>query len=126
MCGTHAIVSAAVGPRASDERVLAATLLDAREPGMIVTADRDFYSFGLWQQALDVGADLLWRVTSNLTLPVIQPLPDGSYLSIAIDPTISGKRRDHLITDGRAGRDLPEESAIPARGPAGSGGSVSR
>ncbi|MCK9898048.1 IS4 family transposase, partial [Frankia sp. AgB32] len=114
-CGTHAIVSAAVGPCASDERALAATLLDACEPGMLLTADRNFYSYDLWHQTLDTGADLLWRVKSNLTLPVIQPLPDGSYLSIIINPKIGGKRREQLIADARAGRDVPEESATPVR-----------
>ncbi|WP_349256644.1 IS4 family transposase [Frankia sp. CgS1] len=114
-CGTHAIVAAAVGPRASDERTLAATLFDACEPGMLLTADRNFYGRDLWHQALDTGADLLWRVRSNLALPVIQPLPDGSYLSIVINPKLSGKRREQLIVDARAGRDFPEDYATPVR-----------
>ncbi|WP_261560721.1 IS4 family transposase [Frankia tisae] len=114
-CGTHAIVAAAVGPRASDERALAATLFDACEPGMLLTADRNFYSYDLWHQALDTGADLLWRVKSDLRLPVIRPLPDGSYLCIIVNPKISGKRRDQLIADARAGRDFPEDSATPVR-----------
>ncbi len=98
-----------------DERALAATLLDAREPGTLLTADRNFYSYDLWHQALDTGADLLWRVKSDLRLPVIRPLPDGSCLSIIVNPKISGKRRDQLIADARAGRDLPENSAAPVR-----------
>ncbi|WP_043604912.1 MULTISPECIES: IS4 family transposase [Protofrankia] len=114
-CGTHAIVSAAVGPRASDEHALAAALFDACEHGMLLTADRYFYSFDLWRQALDTGADLLWRVSSNLTLPVIQPLPDSSYLSIIVNPKIREKKRNQLIADARAGHDLPEDSAIPVR-----------
>lgn len=44
-------------------------------------ADRNFYSFKLWQTACASGAKLAWRVASNLKLPLEQSLPDGSYLS---------------------------------------------
>ncbi len=82
---------------------------------MLLTADRNFYSFTMWQAALETGADLLWRVKSDLTLPVVQSLPDGSYRSILINPKIGGKRRTQLIADARAGRILPSEAAIPVR-----------
>ncbi len=114
-CGTHAIVSAAVGPCSSSEHALAATLLDACEPGMLLTADRNFYSFDLWHQALATGTDLLWRVKSNLTLPVLQPLPDGSYLSIIANPKFNAKKRNNIIADARAGLDIPEETAVLVR-----------
>jgi hypothetical protein len=49
---------------------------------MLVLADRGFFSFELWAQYLTTGADLLWRVTAGITLPVIETLPDSSYLSV--------------------------------------------
>jgi len=52
------------------------------QPGMLVMADRGFFSFSLWQECLATGADLLFRVPSGLKLPVRQVLPDGSYLSV--------------------------------------------
>jgi hypothetical protein len=35
----------------------------------------------LWRAAAATGADLCWRMSASFTLPVIQILPDGSYLS---------------------------------------------
>jgi hypothetical protein len=81
-CGTHAVVAAALGTIYEGERKLATKLLSAVTPGMLVLADRGFFSFELWAQYLVTGADLLWRVTAGIKLPVIDLLPDGSYLSV--------------------------------------------
>src|SRR5918997_129635 len=78
-CGTHAVVAAALGTIYDGERKLAARLLSAVLPGMLVLADRGFFSFELWAQYLTTGADLLWRVSAGIKLPVIERLPDGSY-----------------------------------------------
>jgi IS4 transposase len=48
-------------------------------------ADRNFYEYRLWTKAVDSGANLLWRIKSNLKTPIIQRLPDNSYLSILYD-----------------------------------------
>lgn len=81
-CGTHAVVAASLGPRAQYERELAAELFPAMTDGMLVLADRGFYSYDFWKTARATGADLLWRVRTNqLTLPVYERLPDGSYRS---------------------------------------------
>ena len=114
-CGSHASVAAAFGPCRVDERALLAEVLGAFEPGILVIADRNFYSFQLWRQALDTGADLLWRVTSTVTLPVLEPLSDGSYRSVVINPTISGARRAALLARIRRGESVPEDSAMPVR-----------
>ena len=81
-CGTHAVVAAALGTIYDGERKLAQKLLAAVQPGMLILADRGFFSFELWAHYLTTGADLLWRVTAGITLPVIEVLPDGSYLSV--------------------------------------------
>lgn len=85
-CGTHAVVAASVAPYSHIEQAMAAKLLPAKlTADMLVLADRNFYGFKLWQDACASGAKLAWRVKSSLKLPVLQLLPDGSYLSALFD-----------------------------------------
>jgi hypothetical protein len=49
---------------------------------MLVIFDRGFSSYDFFTAARDTGADLLFRVTASLKLPVLQRLPDDSYLSV--------------------------------------------
>lgn len=112
-CGSHAIVGAAVDGCRAGERSLAMSLTDRFEPGMLITADRNFYSFDLWRHALDTGADLLWRVSASVQLPVLAALPDGSYLSIVFHPKVRGTQRKKLLAAARAGQDVdPERAAV--------------
>lgn len=93
-CGTHAVVAASIAPYSRSEVAMAGELLPAKLTGeMLVMADRNFYSFKLWQKVCVSGAKLLWRVKSNLGLPVQQELADGSYLSTVFDST--DKRREN-------------------------------
>jgi len=48
---------------------------------MLVFADRGFYSFALWKQAVATGAERCWRTRTDLVLPVRERLGDGSYVS---------------------------------------------
>ena len=85
-CGTHVVTAAEVAPYGHSEQAMAAQMLPAKlKPGMLVLADRNFYSFKLWQIACASGAKLAWRVKANLKLPVEQLLPDGSYLGTVFD-----------------------------------------
>jgi hypothetical protein len=59
---------------------------------MLCLADRQFFGHALWSRAVSTGADLLWRVKSNLRLPREQVLPDGSYLS-TVYPSETDRRR---------------------------------
>lgn len=61
------------------------------------------------------GAELLWRVSSTLTLPVLHWLPDGSYQSLVISPKIRGRRREVLIAAAKAGADLDPTQACAIR-----------
>jgi hypothetical protein len=79
--GTHAMTDARMGPYASSENALADELLPTLAKGMLCLADRGFYSFKRFQMARKTGAQLLWRVKTNLLLPREQTLQDGSYLS---------------------------------------------
>jgi hypothetical protein len=105
-CGTHAVVDAALGPVSTGEKTLAAELISRFIAGMLVLADRNFYSYQAWEQGVATGAALLWRVSAGLRLPVLQWLPDGSYRSVLINPTVRGRRREALLAAARAGHDL--------------------
>ena len=80
-CGTHAVTGVALGACTTGETTLTRSLLSFLDPGMVVLADRNFFSFALWNEARATGAELCWRTKSNHSLPVDEPLSDGSYLS---------------------------------------------
>ena len=88
-CGTHAVIAAQLGAYRTGERELAAGVLIDLEPGMLVMFDRGFFSYDFFDQAQATGADLLFRVPSTLKLPVLQRLPDDSYLSLLTPKGIS-------------------------------------
>jgi Insertion element 4 transposase N-terminal/Transposase DDE domain len=112
-CASHAYVAAAIGGvgtgKGSGEQSLARELWPALDADMLLIGDRNFYSFPGWRRARASGAQLLWRVKSDLRLPVLEMLPDGSYLSVLVNPDIKGKRRDALIAAARAGQDPDDE-----------------
>ncbi|WP_158896334.1 IS4 family transposase, partial [Amycolatopsis anabasis] len=79
-CGTRAFLGA-VFQGGGGETTLARGLLDRLGAGMLLLADRNFYSWTLWHATAATGADLLWRAKTGAHLPIHQILPDGSYLS---------------------------------------------
>ena len=91
-CGSHALVAVQMGGYRTSEQALAKNLVGALKPGMLVLADRGFYSFGLWTAAKAAGAELLWRTKSSHVLPVSERLEDGSYLS-SLHEIVNFKRR---------------------------------
>jgi Insertion element 4 transposase N-terminal len=76
-CGTHAIVAAELGPIRVGERELAERLLVDLDQDMLVMFDRGSFNYDLFTAARDTGADLLFRVSSQPRLPVLQRLPDA-------------------------------------------------
>jgi len=114
-CGTHAVIDAELGGVGTGEQTLAERLIARFAPGMLVAADRNFYSYQAWQQASATRAHLLWRVSATLTLPLLEWLPDGSYRSALINPKIRGRRREALIAAARAGDDLDPAQAMVVR-----------
>jgi hypothetical protein len=80
-CGTHALVAAAPGACSTGETTLARDLLGSLGPGMLVLADRGFYSLELWNEARAAGAGLLWRTKAGHVLRPHEQLPDGSWLA---------------------------------------------
>jgi hypothetical protein len=69
------------------------------------------YSFDAWSAAVRTGAALLWRAPTQLRLPVVEVLTDGTYLSVVIDPRVRGGRREKVIAAARAGRELDPAQA---------------
>jgi Insertion element 4 transposase N-terminal/Transposase DDE domain len=117
-CGSHAKVAAQMGPvggKGSSEQALARLLFGRLEPGWLLIADRGFYNWPDWQAAAATGAALLWRVKSDLRLPVLELLPDGSYLSVVARPALHDKTRNKLITAARAGERLDPAQAMRVR-----------
>jgi hypothetical protein len=112
-CGTHAIFAAQVGPYRQSESTLTRALLGSLLPGMLLLADRGFFSYALWRNAIGTGADLLWRVRTDPAGPKpvhVRDLPDGSWLG-HLHQTHSAAARaaepmlvrviDYRIEDGR-------------------------
>ena len=112
-CGTHAVFAAALGPFASSEKALAIGVLPRLQRDMLLLADRGFLGYELWQAAAATGAQLLWRASATFTLPALELLPDGSYLSRLVPGKGTGPRKagaepvtvrviEYVIDDGRA------------------------
>jgi hypothetical protein len=112
-CGTHAFVAAEVDAYAVAEKTLAQRLYPRLRPDELLTADRGFYSWQAWDTAQATGAALVWRAPTQLDLPVVAVLPDGTYLTALIKPTIRGARRQRLLAAARDGLDLGDIDAVP-------------
>ena len=74
----------------------------------MLVADRGFYSYKAWDTAAATGAALLWRAPTQLALPVVRVLPDGTYLSVVMDSAIRGARREKILTAAKDGDDLTD------------------
>jgi hypothetical protein len=117
-CASHAAVLAAIGPyalKAGGERALARRLYPELEEDWLLIADRGFYDWPDWCAAADTGAALLWRFKSDIRLPALEILPDGSYRSVLVTPRAKAVARQELIDAARAGQDLDEDRARHVR-----------
>ncbi len=113
-CGTRGLLGAAIGPvrgKGAGEQVLARDLLGCLHEGMLLLADRNFYGFRLWTAAARTGADLLWRAKASMHLPVAEPLPDGSWLTVIRDPAALRRRTVRNGHRRRRGSALPPDTA---------------
>ena len=112
-CGTHAVFAAQIGTYSQSEAALTGPLLGRLEPGMLLLADRGFFSYALWRKAIATGADLLWRVRTDRGGPTpihLQDLPDRSWLAHLQQAHCAAARAaepmlvrviDYTIDDGR-------------------------
>jgi hypothetical protein len=117
-CGSHVSLGARIGPvvgKGTGERSAAAGLIAQLEPDVMLLCDQGFYSFTLWCQAADTGADLLWRLGDIMDLPVVDRCGDGSFLTLLFAPGTSAARRRVLLVAARAGHALDPDRVRLAR-----------
>ena len=117
-CASHAVADARIGGvagKGAGEHSLARPMLRRLEEDWLLIADRNFYNWEDWCDAADTGAALLWRVKSDLRLPVLGLLPDGSYRSVLVSPKIKGRARQQLVEAARSGEDLDQDKARHVR-----------
>lgn len=79
--GTRMLFGVASGGYRTSENTLARQVVGKLTSGMLCVADRGFFGYELWDQAVATGADLLWRIKSTLKVGHLEPLPDGSYMA---------------------------------------------
>ncbi|MFD6065138.1 IS4 family transposase [Rhodococcus wratislaviensis] len=92
-CGSHAIVGAVLGTYRQGEQTLAESIVPSLRPGMLLLADRGFFSYRLWDLFRSTGADLVWRMKSNAVLPVEKRYEDGSFASHVYPGTKARRNR---------------------------------
>ena len=113
-CASHAVVAAAIGGMHIGEPTLARRLWGRLEPGWLLTADREFYGFTHWNAARATGAELLWRVSARVSLPVLRTWPDGSYASVLVNRRKADTaQRAALVAAAGRGEDLDPDRAVP-------------
>jgi len=79
--GTHVLFGSQMSGCRTGESTLADKVVESLDTGILCLADRNFFSYSLWNKARATGADLLWRMKKNAVLPLEKRLEDGSYLS---------------------------------------------
>jgi hypothetical protein len=114
-CASHVVVAAAIGPMSSGEQTLARQLYPGLEPDWLLIADRNFHGYDDFNSARVSGAQLLWRVSASVTLPVLAAHPDGSYASVLVNPKIRGAARARLVEAARRGDALDPDRAVAVR-----------
>jgi hypothetical protein len=95
--GTHVLFGTRMSPYLTGEDTLSKEVLGALDGGMLCMADRGFFGYERWCQALATKATLLWRIKKNAVLPCDERLADGSYLS-RIYPSEKDKRHQTNAT----------------------------
>lgn len=78
---TRIPLAAAMDRWSVGETTLAPRVLGCLSKGMLCLADRRYYAYELWIEAVATGADLLWRVPRKVKLPRLKVFSDRSYLS---------------------------------------------
>lgn len=109
--GTHVFLAAEVDSIAVGEKTLAMRLYPRLRRNEVLTADRGFYSFDAWARAAGTGAQLLWRAPTQLDLPIVEVLGDGTYTSVLVNPKIRGARRRDILATARAKGQIDPEQA---------------
>jgi len=98
--GTHVMFGAEMAGYRTGEVTLAHKVIQSLPADGLCLADRAYFSYSLWKEALATGAQLLWRVRDDLNLPKLRRLPDGSYLT-KIYPYPDARSKDRAGIEAR-------------------------
>jgi len=122
--GTRGLLGATVGSASDrDEATLARRLLYLLGPGMLVLLDRAFDANAFLADIAATGAMLLARAKSTRNPPILEHLPDGSYLSrlddlpvrmIDAQVTMTGADGSRVADGYRLITTLTDHRAFPA------------
>jgi hypothetical protein len=103
--GTRGLLGAVLGSAAErDEATLARRLLPLLGPGMLILLDRAFDAATFLGDIASTGAMLLARSKATRKPPVLEHLPDGSYLSRLDDLTVRIIEADLTMTGADGSR----------------------
>ncbi|WP_371503232.1 IS4 family transposase [Kitasatospora sp. NBC_00374] len=102
-CGSHAVIDAEVGPWHRSGKTMAAALLPSISTDWLLLGDRGLYSFAVFSAAAHTGAAQCWRAPTQLSLPVLKVLSDGTYLSALVDPALRGWEREEQLRVAKSG-----------------------
>lgn len=91
--GTHVFFGAEMDRYDVGEITIARRILGKLRRNMLCLADRNFFCYPLWQQAVATGAKLVWRAKLQMVLPKVRKLADGSYLA-KVYPSPTRRRQD--------------------------------
>ena len=96
--GTHMLCDLVIRPYRGGEPPAARRLFRSITAGMLVMWDRGLHSYTIIQRAQAAGAEVLGRVKTNLVLPLVEPLADGSYLTW-VYPSVQARaqQRDGIL-----------------------------
>lgn len=91
--GTHVFFGAEMDRCDVGETTIARRILGKLRRNMLCLADRNFFCYPLWKQAIATGAKLVWRAKHQLVLPRTRKLSDGSSLG-KVYPSPKHRRED--------------------------------
>ncbi len=111
-CGTHVLFDFELSDESTrSEQALAEKLLPRAKPGQLLLADRLYCDGREWSIVTKTGADAIFRVKSDVILPVIERHVDGSYESTLCEGDrrkASAKFHKVRVIEYRVGRNTDE------------------
>lgn len=96
--GTHVLFGSQLGPYSTGEATLARAIWPHLKADMLCLADRGFFSYIAWKEALVSGAALVWRAKAGRCLPEERRLKDGSYLTTLYADDGDRRHQRHGLT----------------------------
>jgi hypothetical protein len=78
------------------------TLLAQLDSGCLLLAGADFYSAESWSTATSTGADVVWALPNDVTLPRGVHYSDGSYASTVLGSVAGSAARDVRVIEARS------------------------